>query len=68
VLEGYSKQQINYDTGGPRKPEMLMDLDSVKRELEPLSFQQAIETERLIHEGKYHNGRGAVIQIIGLKN
>lgn len=68
VLEGYSKQQINYNTGGPRKPEMLMDLDSVKRELEPLSIQHAVETERLIHEGRYHNGRGAVIQIIGMKN
>ena len=68
ILEGFSKDQINYNTGGPRKTEMLMDLDSVKRELQPLSFQHAIETERLIHEGKYHNGKGAVIQIIGMKN
>jgi len=68
ILEGYSKQQINYNTGGPRKPEMLMDLDSVKQELEPLSFLHAIEAERLITEGKYHNGTGAVIQVIGIKN
>jgi SAM-dependent methyltransferase len=68
ILEGFSKQQINYNTGGPRKPEMLMDLDSVKRELEPLYLQHAIETERLINEGKYHKGKGAVIQIIGIKN
>ncbi len=67
ILEGFSKQQINYTTGGPRKLEMLMDLDHVKQELEPLYFQHAVETERLIHEGKYHNGNGAVIQIIGLK-
>lgn len=67
VLEGFSKQQINYDTGGPGKPEMLMDLDSVKRELEPLYCQHAIETERIISEGKYHNGTGAVIQIIAIK-
>lgn len=68
ILEGFSKDQINYNTGGPRKPEMLMDLDSVKRELEPLYFHHAIETERLIREGKYHNGKGAVIQIIAMKS
>jgi len=67
VLEGYSKQQLYYNTGGPRKTEMLMDLDSVQRELEPLYFQHAIERERIIREGKYHNGKGAVIQIIAIK-
>jgi len=67
VLEGYSKQQLDFNTGGPRNPEMLMDLDSVKRELEPLYFQHAIERERIIREGKYHHGRGAVIQIIAIK-
>ncbi len=67
VLEGFSKQQLYYNTGGPRKAEMLMDLDSVKRELKPLCFQHATEAERIIREGNYHNGKGAVIQIIAIK-
>jgi len=68
ILEGFSKDQIHYNTGGPRAAEMLMDLDRVTQELEPLSFHHAIETERLILEGKYHNGTGAVIQIIACKD
>ena len=67
LLEGYSKKQINYDTGGPRRIEMLMDLEQLKQELEPLDLSHAILTEREIREGSYHRGTGAVVQIIGTK-
>lgn len=67
ILEGYSKRQINYDTGGPRKIEMLMDLEELKRELQALDLNHAIETERDIREGSYHLGTGAVVQIIGTR-
>lgn len=67
ILEGYAKKQINYDTGGPRKIEMLMDLDTLKGELQQLYLSHAIEIERDIHEGAYHDGVGAVVQIIGTR-
>lgn len=67
VLEGYSKRQINFNTGGPKKIELLMDLETARQELQPLKLRHSIETERNINEGRYHNGKGAVIQIIGVK-
>jgi len=67
ILEGYSKRQLDYDTGGPKQAELLMDLDVVKPELHPLKLRHSVETERDIHEGRYHNGKGAVIQVIGVK-
>ena len=67
ILEGYAKKQINNDTGGPRKIELLMDLQELKHELQPLILSHAIETERDIREGAYHDGIGAVVQIIGTK-
>ncbi len=67
ILEGYAKKQIDYDTGGPRKIEMLMDLDILKEELQPLELSHAVEIERDIQEGAYHDGVGAVVQIIGTR-
>ena len=67
ILEGYSKKQIEYDTGGPRKKELLMDLESIQHELHPLDLTDVRETIRPIHEGVYHNGPGVVVQVIGIK-
>ena len=67
ILEGYAKKQIHTDTGGPRKIELLMDLEELKHELQPLTLNHAIETERDIREGAYHDGIGAVVQIVGTK-
>lgn len=67
ILEGYAKKQIDNNTGGPRKIDLLMDLEELKRELQPLILSHALETERDIQEGAYHNGIGAVVQIIGTK-
>ncbi len=68
ILEGYAKRQMEFDSGGPKNPELLMDLEEAKRELQPLKFTHAIELEREVHEGNYHNGTGVVIQVIGVKD
>lgn len=67
ILEGYSKRQLEFNTGGPGKAEFLMDQDWIRQALHPLKLRHCIEIERDIHEGIYHNGWGAVIQIIGVK-
>ena len=68
ILEGYAKKQLSNDTGGPRKIELLMDLEELKHELQPLILSHALETERDIREGAYHDGIGVVVQIIGTKS
>jgi len=67
ILEGFARRQTELDTGGPRNIELLMDLEDLKRELDQLELSQAIETEREIHEGSYHHGAAAVIQITGTR-
>jgi SAM-dependent methyltransferase len=67
ILEGYTKRQIELDTGGPRDIDLLMDLEMLKRELDQLELNHAIEVERAVHEGSYHDGIGAVVQIIGTR-
>jgi hypothetical protein len=44
-----------------------MSLSELKNELTGLLFVTARETERNLNEGKYHQGPGAVVQIIAKK-
>lgn len=67
ILEGYATRQFYLSTGGPRTKELLLDLDELTDELAGLHLSHAVEIERDIHEGRYHDGIGAVIQVIGSK-
>ena len=67
LLEAYSENQLSFNTGGPKDPDMLMTEEKIKREfpnLEPILLQ---EIEREIFEGAYHTGLASVVQFIGKK-
>ncbi|MEP7284821.1 MAG: class I SAM-dependent methyltransferase [Chloroflexota bacterium] len=68
LLEAYTPKQLAFKTGGPQDPDLLPDLESLKRELAGLHFEIAAELEREVNEGIHHNGRGAVVQILAFKN
>ncbi len=67
ITESYTKQQINYGTGGPKDLELLLDLAEVQQQLNDLKWIHACEIEREIIEGSGHTGLGSVIQIIAQK-
>lgn len=67
VLEAYTPEQLKLKTGGPPTEDMMMSLESLRQELDGLEFMHAVETTRDIVEGKFHVGRGAVVQIFALK-
>ncbi|MDW8436600.1 MAG: class I SAM-dependent methyltransferase [Chloroherpetonaceae bacterium] len=68
LLEAYSRKQLRFGTGGPKREELLMSLDETTEELRGLTIELAQEIERDVFEGKYHAGRSAVIQIIARKS
>ena len=68
VLEAYTAKQIALGTGGPPSPELTMDVEELKKELDGLEFLIAQEIKREIIEGKYHTGIGAVVQLVARKN
>jgi SAM-dependent methyltransferase len=68
VMEAYSPRQLEYRTGGPQTLDLLVDLETVKKELIGLRFERAEEKIREVHEGAFHHGPGAVVQILGFKN
>lgn len=67
LLEGYTPNQLNYNTGGPEKKELLMNLDELEEELSGLSFKIGQEVERPVVEGRYHTGMAAVVGILAVK-
>jgi SAM-dependent methyltransferase len=67
VLEAYTPTQLKLKTGGPPTADMLMTLNLLRTELAGLRFIHARELERDIVEGKFHTGRGAVVQVVAIK-
>lgn len=68
LLEAFSLRQHEMDgVGGPPQKELLMSLNALEEELQGLEFIIAQEVEREIFEGKFHQGKSAVVQIIASK-
>ena len=67
VLEAYTPTQLKLKTGGPPTADMLMTLNLLRTELAGLRFVHARELERDVIEGKFHTGRGAVVQVVAVK-
>jgi len=67
ILEAYTPKQLEYRTGGPSTPELLMTLAELKEELAGLEFKHARELERTVNEGPFHSGHAAVVQIVAIK-
>ena len=61
--QAYRPEQLKLNTGGPRDPSLLMTLDELKNELAPLT----VEVERQIHEGSFHSGASATVQVVAVR-
>ena len=66
ILEAYTPAQLAFGSGGPREPERLATLEQLRADLRGLDLVVAREIERDVHEGRYHEGRSAVVQIVGV--
>jgi SAM-dependent methyltransferase len=67
VLEAFTPRQLEFETGGPRARDLMMDLASLRTEFDGLHFAVAREIEREVVEGRYHTGTAAVVQILAFR-
>ncbi|MFQ6371679.1 class I SAM-dependent methyltransferase [Shewanella sp. YIC-542] len=67
LLEGYTPEQLQLATGGPKAIAMLLDKDEVAAELSPLRFLHLKALQRPVIEGIKHTGMGAVLQLLAQK-
>lgn len=64
LLEAYRPEQLNYATGGPPVPELLYTREALAADFGQATVLSLAETVRPVHEGRYHHGEGAVIQLV----
>ena len=72
ILEAFSKghlkyREINPSVGGPGVSDLLLSVDELKKAFRILSILKVEEHVIDLKEGKYHNGQGKVIRVVGKK-
>jgi SAM-dependent methyltransferase len=68
ILEAYHPRQLEFKTGGPPVPELMMTQEGLLSELSGLHFELIQEIERDVQEGKGHFGMSAVTQVVARKS
>lgn len=64
LLEGFSKKQINYSSGGPRNQNMLFSGEELKSDFPNCTTIELEETETELKEGPLHIGKASIIRAI----
>jgi SAM-dependent methyltransferase len=67
LCEGYTIEQLKFGTGGPKDSQLFLSKEILQEELKELKLIKLEAKERIISEGKYHQGNSAVVQFIGQK-
>lgn len=65
--EFYTKRQIEYQTGGPKDPDMLYSSEILKEDLVGVKFEMMDELVLDLKEGSGHQGESAVLRMVGVK-
>lgn len=64
VMECFSKNQLTYNTGGPKDADLLYCLDDLQKNFESLHIMNLKEHEIFLNEGAYHQGLASVIRLV----
>lgn len=67
IFEAFHKDQLNYDSGGPRNEENLYDLEELEKDFKGLSIKELDRYEVTLSEGRYHRGEAAVVRLVAQK-
>lgn len=67
ILEGFSKKQMLFSSGGPRNFEMLFSENEIESDFKSLTTIKIEETEVILNEGRFHQGPASVIRMVGTK-
>lgn len=67
ILEGFSKEQLNFNSGGPKDFEMLFSIKEIKTDFSELKTISVNKKLIQLDEGKFHQGKASVIRAIGIK-
>lgn len=64
ILEGFTPQQLQYASGGPKDPDMLYTLDGLRSDFAALHEHLGWEGVVQLDEGPGHQGAGHVVRLV----
>lgn len=67
IMEAFSKEQINFKSGGPRDINALYSLDEMNSDFSGLKINHLSQTIKELYEGSYHSGNASVIRLVAVK-
>lgn len=67
ILESFDKEQLNYNSGGPKEKELLYSLEEIVNDFIELDFVKFSKEIIELNEGKFHEGKGSVVRFVGIK-
>ena len=67
ILEGFSKEQIQKESGGPRSLDFLFSEKELRLDFSEFLSLEIEEREVVLDEGPYHQGPASVIRVVGVK-
>ncbi|HEY5589672.1 MAG TPA: class I SAM-dependent methyltransferase [Paludibacter sp.] len=67
ILEGFSKNQLSNNSGGPRNLSMLFSAEELNNDFQSLKDLNISELDIELEEGLLHIGKASVIRIVGTK-
>lgn len=69
LMEAYDTAQLKYESGGPKDPDMLFDLEDLDADFsDAFEWMHLTQLQREVSEGGYHTGMASVVQAFGIKN
>jgi len=67
ILEGFHKDQLQHNSGGPKSPEMLFDEEMLASDFHMFHTRVLDRQEIVLTEGPFHQGPAEVIRFTGVK-
>lgn len=67
VLEAFTKEQLHYNSGGPRDSSLLYNAPMICGDFPFLHLLSCGQKEIDLNEGEFHRGKAAVLRVIGQK-
>jgi SAM-dependent methyltransferase len=67
ILEAFSKEQLRYNSGGPKEESMLFSQEELRDDFKNLSSLEITKDESVLNEGPAHQGKASIIRMVGKK-
>ena len=64
ILEAFHHSQLKYQSGGPKTPDLLYDLDALIGDFQALQILDAFDGLCYLNEGARHSGLGHIVRLV----